>query len=174
MCNIKDIYLRDLPKIKSMFVLSIAPKMLWLESLSIARCDELKHIVVDNGDGSGIGVNIIFPKLKNLNIFNCKKLEYIFGDINAGHDQQYHHQNHLHIPALKCLQFYNLPSLIDMGTKNYHITLPHLVELILLRCPQVDNKSIGDFVYSMSKSHDNTTIKVRTPLSIYFYCLSNY
>jgi hypothetical protein len=26
----------------------------------------------------------------------------------------------------------------------------------------------------MSKSQDNTTIKVRTPLSIYFYCLWNY
>jgi hypothetical protein len=155
-----------------MFVLSIAPKMLWLESLSIARCDELKHIVVDNGDGSGIGVNIIFPKLKNLNIFNCKKLEYIFGDINAGHDQQYHHQNHLHIPPLKFIEFYNLPSLLGMGTKIYHTMLSHLEVVKISKCPQVSNKSIGDFVYSMSKAEDTTTTKVLyTPLSIYLYCL---
>jgi hypothetical protein len=153
-------------------MLSISLKMVSLERLCITNCGELEHIVVDIGDGSDTtGVNIVFPKLKKLEVYSCMKLKYIFGHINAS---DHHHENHLHIPALKCLQFYNLPSLIDMGTKNYHITLPHLVELILLRCPQVDNKSIGDFVYSMSKSHDNTTIKVRTPLSIYFYCLSNY
>ncbi|KAK2440671.1 putative disease resistance protein [Trifolium repens] len=156
MCNIKEINLDNVSKIKSVFMLSISLKMLSLERLCITNCGELEHIVVDIGDGSGTGVNIVFPKLKKLEVYSCMKLKYIFGHINAS---DHHHENHLHIPALKCLQFYNLPSLIDMGTKNYHITLPHLVELILLRCPQVDNKSIGDFVYSMSKSHDNTTIK---------------
>jgi hypothetical protein len=170
MCNIKVMELVKVSNIKSVFMLSIAQKMS-LESLTIYHCDELEHIVVDNGDGSGIGVNIIFPKLKNLNIFNCKKLEYIFGDINAGDDQQYHHQNHLHIPALKFIEFYNLPSLLGMGTKIYTM-LSHLEVVKISKCPQVSNKSIGDFVYSMSKAEDTTTTKVLyTPLSIYLYCL---
>jgi hypothetical protein len=156
-------------KIKSVFTLSIALKMLSLESLTIAHCNELKNIVVDNGDGSGIGVNIIFPKLIELDVYFCKNLEYIFGHINAGHDHQYH----LHIPALKCLKLNNLPRLIGMGTKNYHITLTHLLELHLECYFDVANESIGDFVYSISKSQDTTTIKVLyiPPLFIYFYCL---
>jgi hypothetical protein len=144
-----------------------------LKALSLYRLPNFIGIFPESYhsfEGSSHSIsNIVFPKLKELVVIYCVKLEYIFGHINAS---DHHRQNHLHIPALKYLGFYNLPSLISLGTKNYHITLPHLVELELLRCPQlVDNKSIGDFVYSMSKSQDNTTIKVRTPLSIYFYCL---
>jgi hypothetical protein len=59
-----------------------------------------------------------------------------------------------------------LPCLIGMGTKNYHITLPHLVELNLTRCPQV--------VYSMSKSQDTTTTKVLPLFPYIFIAYSTY
>jgi hypothetical protein len=171
MCNIKVIGLINVSKIKSVFVLSVAQKMSSLERLFIYHCGELENIVVDIGDGVGTGVNIVFPKLKELQVYLCMKLKYIFGHINSSDDR---HQNYLHLPALISLEFSDLPSLIGMGTKNYHITLPHLLELHL-ECPQVANESIGDSVYSMSKSQDTTTIKVLyTPLSIYFYCLLNY
>jgi hypothetical protein len=168
MCNIKEINLDNVSKIKSVFMLSVSLKMLSLESLCITNCGEMEHIVVDIGDGSGTRVNDVFPKLEKLLIVGCEKLKYIFGHINAN---DHHHENHLRLPALKCLELYRLPSLISMGTKNYHIMLSNLVKLELIECPQVDNKSIGEFVYSMSKSQVNTTIEVRTPLSIYFYCL---
>jgi hypothetical protein len=163
MCNIKVIELMNVSKIKSVFVLSIAPKMLWLERLCIIDCGELKHIVEDIGDGSGIGVNIVFPNLKELYVKCCKKLEYIFGHINASD-----HQYSLSLPALISLDLQSLPTLIGMGTKNYHTTLPHLVQLELLDCPQVANVSIADFVYSMSKSQDTTIIKVRGSFHIFF------
>ncbi|KAK2386670.1 putative disease resistance protein [Trifolium repens] len=156
MCNIKEIVLMNVSKIKSVFTLSVSLKMLSLETLTIVDCDELERIVIDIGDGSGIGFNIVFPNLKELYVNGCKKLEYIFGHINAN---DHHHENHLRLPALKCLKLYCLPSLISMGTKNYHIMLSNLVELELIECPQVDNKSIGEFVYSMSKSQVNTTIE---------------
>ncbi|KAK2440665.1 hypothetical protein QL285_012047 [Trifolium repens] len=155
MCNIKVIVLINVSKIKSVFVLSVAQKMSSLERLFIYHCGELENIVVDIGDGVGTGVNIVFPKLKELYVYGCKKLKYIFGHINSSDDR---HQNYLHLPALISLKFDYLPSLIGMGTKNYHITLPHLLELHL-ECPQVANESIGDSVYSMSKSQDTTTIK---------------
>jgi hypothetical protein len=142
MLNIKEISLINLSEIKSVFVLSIATKMLLLESLTIAHCNEMKHIIVDIGN-SGTGVNIVFPKLKRLQIFLCEKLEYIFfGQINAN---DHHHENHLHLPSLQCLQFNNLPSLIGMGTKNYHTMLSRLEVISLIECPQlVANESIGD------------------------------
>jgi hypothetical protein len=172
MCNIKEINLNKVSKIKSVFTLSVAQKMLSLETLTVADCDELEHIVIDLGDGSGTtGVNIVFPNLKELIIIECKKLKYIFGHINAGDDHQYHHQNHLHIPALKCLKFNKLPRLIGMGTRNYHITLIHLLELHLECYFYVANESIGDFVYSISKSQDTTTIKVLYTPSFHIFLL---
>jgi hypothetical protein len=164
MCNIKVIDLSHIPRIKSVFTLSVAQKMSSLESLTIFGCYELEHIVVDIGDGSGTtGVNIIFPNLKELKVSDCEKLEYIFGHINASD-----HQYSLSLPALISLDLQSLPTLIGMGTKNYHTTLPHLVQLELLDCPQVANVSIADFVYSMSKSQDTTIIKVRGSFHIFF------
>ncbi|KAK2440668.1 putative disease resistance protein [Trifolium repens] len=138
MCNIKVIELSAISRIKSVCTLSVAQKMSSLESLTIWDCDELNYIVVDIGDG-------------------CEKLEYIFGHINAS---DHHRQNHLHLPALISLKFSGLPSLIGMGTKNYHtILLSHLEVISLSGCPQVADQSIVDFVYRMSKSQDTTTIK---------------
>ncbi|KEH33707.1 hypothetical protein MTR_3g048603 [Medicago truncatula] len=140
MCKIKVITLVNLPRIKSVFILSVASGML-LETLTVKSCDELKHIIVDIGDGSG-NDNIVFPQLKELYVENCGKLEYIFGHIDDSDD----HQNYNpHLPALKCLKLCRLPSLTGMCTKNYRTTFPPLAVLELINCTQFDIKSIGDF-----------------------------
>jgi hypothetical protein len=160
----------NISKIKSLFILSIAPKMS-LESLTIYRCDELEHVVVDIGDGSGgneLGINV-FPKLKALHVYYCEKLEYIFGNMNASDDyDQNNSEIQLHLPALKSLDLVNLPSLISMSPRQYHTTFPLLNNLLLSKCSQVDVKSIGDFT-STSRHQDSTAIKVCTPLSMYFF-----
>ncbi|KAK2386586.1 hypothetical protein QL285_060459 [Trifolium repens] len=168
-CNIKVIRLVMVSNIKSVFILSVAPKMS-LESLTICNCDELEHIVVDIGDGSDRNeLGNVFPKLKMLKVEECEKLEYIFGHKNAS-DHHHHHQNHnnevtnLHLPALEKLHLCSLPNLIGMCTKNYYTTLPTLKEVELIECPKVAIKSIGDFMvpnYSMiSISQEiSTTIK---------------
>ncbi|XP_045823749.1 uncharacterized protein LOC123916351 isoform X2 [Trifolium pratense] len=167
--NIKVIDLVMVSNIKSVFTLSIAPKMS-LESLTIKKCYELEHIVVDIGDGSDRNeLGNVFPKLKMLKVEECEKLEYIFGHNDAS-DHHHHHQNHnnevthLHLPALEKLHLHSLPSLIGMCTKNYHTTLPTLIEVKVIECPKVAIKSIGDFMvtnYSMiSISQEiSTTIK---------------
>jgi hypothetical protein len=147
----------NVSNIKSVFELSIAPKMS-LEALVIRDCHELELIIVDIGDGSG-GSNVVFPKLKELYIANCKKLEYIFGHNNASDDHQNHINEviHLHLPALEGLLFNDLPSLIGMCTKNYRTTLPSLTEVKLEYI-----KSFGDFTvpYSISITQKISTIKV--------------
>ncbi|GAU27292.1 hypothetical protein TSUD_125730 [Trifolium subterraneum] len=162
-CNIKVITLISVPNIKSVFVLSIAPKML-LKSLTITGCDELEHIVVDIGDGSGgneLGINV-FPKLKELYVGSCKKLKYIFGHINASNDNdQNNNEIQLHLPALKSLKLSSLPSLIGICPKQYHTTFSPLKVLEFHNCSQDDVKSIGDFTFltSISRYQDNTTVK---------------
>jgi hypothetical protein len=176
MCNIKVIKLVKVSNIKSVFMLSIAQKMS-LESLTIYNCDELEHIVVDIGDGSGGNeLGNVFPKLTKLNVQYCSKLEYIFGHINASDDYDQTNneiQIQLHFPALKCLKLVKLQSLISMCPKQYHTTFPPLIELEVGECSQVDVKSIGDFTFliSTSRYQDSTTIKVCTPLSMYFFII---
>ncbi|WJX31211.1 Serine/threonine-protein kinase wnk4 [Trifolium repens] len=162
LCNIKEIKLWNLSKIKSVFMLSIAPKMS-LESLTIEECDELEHVVVDIGYGSGGNeLGNVFPKLKELNVEDCEKLQYIFGHINASddHDQD-NIEIQLHIPALKSLMFVKLQSLISMCPKQYQTTFPALEKIELNECSQVDVKSIGDFTFltSISRYLGSTTIK---------------
>jgi hypothetical protein len=155
-------------KIKSVFTLSIASKMLLLETLTIAHCDELEHIVVDIGDGSGGNeLGNVFPKLTELIVHSCEKLEYILGRINTSDDD--HDQNNneiqLHLPALESLKLVELQSLISMCPTQYHTTFPLLKKLEVRKCSQVDVKSIGDFTFltSISRYLGSTTIKVHTP-----------
>jgi hypothetical protein len=152
-------------------MLSIAPKMS-LEHLTIYHCGELEHIV-DIGDGSGgIELGNVFPKLKELHVQSCEKLEYIFGHINSSDDHdQNNNEIQLHLPALKSLKLVKLQSIIGICPKQYHTTFPPLKQLELNECSQVDVKSIGDFTFhtSVSRYQDSTTIKVHTPLSMYFF-----
>lgn len=158
----------NVSKIKSVLILSIAPKVLW-EILTIRSCDELEQIILDVGDS--IGGGNVFPNLKELNVENCDKMEYIVGHIKASDDHQNHNEvTRIHFPALECLKLWSLPSLIGMCTKRYRTTFPPSAVLKLDDCFVVDIKPIGNFTVpsSISRYHDRTTIKV--PLfSIYFY-----
>ncbi|XP_045788464.1 probable disease resistance protein At4g27220 [Trifolium pratense] len=149
-CNIKEIVLTHFPKMKSVFILSIA-QIMQLETLRIMNCDELKHVIVDTGDhetGGNNWVNVI-PKLKELLVFNCPQLEYIFGHDTSDH--QNHMEIRLHLPELRDLHLFGLPSLIAMCPKQYRITFPSLKSLKLRKC-----------------SKDNTIIKVS--LFPYIFC----
>ena len=95
MLNIELIEISNISKIKSVFILPNAPRM--LEIIKIGNCDELKQIIIDTGDHnstSGNNFGNVFPKLKMLFIENCVQLEYIFGHYN------YDHQNQTECPQL--------------------------------------------------------------------------
>jgi hypothetical protein len=154
MCNIKEINLSHFLKMKSVFILSITPKMLLLETLTITNCNELKNIVIDTVDQYSGGNNWgdVFPKLKRINIGDCIHLEYIF-EHYTHHGHQNQNEVQLHLPALKHINLCNLPSLVAMSTKQYRIKCPPLVELEHNGCSQVAIKSFPGFViHPISKS----------------------
>lgn len=131
-----------------------------LERLTICKCDELKHIIIDIDDHDNSGNNLcnVFPKLKELYVDNCVQLEYIIGNYTGDHQND--NEIHLHFPALEGLYLKNLPSLVAMCPKQYHTTFPPLKELKLDQCSQVANvKSIGEIM------------KVSLLISIYLCCL---
>ncbi|XP_058722070.1 probable disease resistance protein At4g27220 [Vicia villosa] len=144
LCNVIGITLFGISKIKSVFKISITPRLL-VESLRIENCDELKQITVDIGDDKN-GGNIwrnIFPKLERLCIINCMKLEYIFGNYTDDHPG--HNKIPLHLPALQYLELCNLPSLVSVCPKQYCTPFPHLKELILKDCSL--DTTITKFLY---------------------------
>ncbi|KAA3467806.1 disease resistance protein [Gossypium australe] len=77
--------IRECPRLKSLFSLSLAQSLVLLEKLDISFCHGLKQIVAElEGDEGEISSTInshnslCFPKLTRLSIFSCKVLEYIF------------------------------------------------------------------------------------------------
>ncbi|AES70777.2 hypothetical protein MTR_3g062230 [Medicago truncatula] len=151
----------NISKMKSVFILSIAPRML-LETLTISKCDELKHIIIDTGYHNTGGNNwgTVFPNLRSVEVGDCEQLEYIIGQYTDDH--QNHTEIHLRLPALECLSLWNLPSLVGMSRKQYQTTFPPLEELELIECSQFANiKSIGDFIthHSVIRSVDDRIIE---------------
>ncbi|XP_027337500.1 uncharacterized protein LOC113851227 [Abrus precatorius] len=116
--NVKEIKLRKFSKIKSVFILSIAPLM--LETLIIEDCDELQHIIIDIGDSN---LSYMFPKLKVINVKSCRQLEYIFGSCD---DHRNHNQINVDLPLLESIWLHDLPCLIGICSKNYSTTLSPL------------------------------------------------
>jgi len=174
MFNIKEIKLWNISNIKSVFILSIAPRML-LETLWISCCNELKHIIIDTGDHDNTGGNdwgTVFPKFRKVEVEDCKQLEYIVGHYTDHHKN--HIEIHLHLSALECLHLWHLPSLVGMCPKQYHTTFPPLEELYIINCSQFAIKSIGDFIthHSETRSVENTLIKVSLFLYIFVACKS--
>ena len=77
---LKEIKISNVPKMKSVFIASIALRM--LETLTIEKCDELKQIIIDTGDHNSTGGNNfgnVFPQFKRFHVENCVQLEYIVG-----------------------------------------------------------------------------------------------
>ncbi|XP_058769136.1 probable disease resistance protein At1g61310 [Vicia villosa] len=156
--NIKNIELSQFSKIKSVFILSIVPK-LSLESLTIRNCDELEHII-DFGDYDTSSNNwgSIFPNLKELNIEGCPQLKYILGSDTL--DQENDIKILLHLPKLEFLSLRNLHSLVATCPKKYHTTFHPSAKLELIECPLATIKSIGNFItHPVSESLDSIIIK---------------
>jgi len=143
---------------KSVFILSIAPRML-LESLTISKCDELKQIIIDTGDHDNTGGNdwgTIFPNLRNVKVEDCEKLEYIIGHFND--DDQNHIEIHLHLPVLETFVLHNLPGLVAMCPKQYHTTFPPLKELVHNNCG--DSKIIKVSLFCISLLFVNLNLMI--------------
>ncbi|XP_058768321.1 uncharacterized protein LOC131642047 [Vicia villosa] len=119
--------------------------------------DQQQHIVGDTGDhhSGGNKWHNVFPKLKEVMVYSCMKLEYIFGHYSDAH--QNHNEIHLQLPALQHLFLMDLPGLVAMNPQHYHTTFPLLKDLNVSNCLQF---AIGDLtIHSVSQSLDSTMKK---------------
>ena len=154
----------DCPQLKSVFTLSNAITM-QLEDLDIRRCDGLKHIITVSGDDDA-NYSSILPKLRRLDVFECKQLEYVFGE---------YHQNHtsnlkidIHVPALEELILGGLSNMVSICSTRYYLNCPSLKRLSIWYCPPSAITSITDFM-THSDARQLEYIDMQVPL--YITCL---
>ncbi|XP_028798981.1 uncharacterized protein LOC114754381 [Neltuma alba] len=178
--NIKKMTLCNFSKSKTLFTLPMASMVMW-ENLTIRRCEQLKHIVADEGEvGALMNHRSIFPKLKELEVKNCDALEYLFPayafrspthlkslDICNASELKYvfgtsHHENqniqtYIDFPVLEWLNFESLPSLLSIYPKNYYLRGLSSLNYFLLGTPEFNITSLTDFtVHALGGQQDST------------------
>ncbi|KAK7260598.1 hypothetical protein RIF29_26786 [Crotalaria pallida] len=148
--NIKQLVLTDLHGIAYLFNLSTASSMV-LEILKIDRCHDLMHII-DIGDGrDSKNWHFVFPKLRELSVLNCNKLECMLGEYPLDH--QNYNQIHIHLPALEKLRI-RMSSNLSFSS----VTWPPLKEFMSDEHPKLFSNSICDMMVGTAMMV-STTIK---------------
>ncbi|KAF7833581.1 putative disease resistance protein [Senna tora] len=155
LCSLKVLKLEHCPTlITSLFPMSVAQTMVLLQELTVKNCHELKCLVTNEGeeiipDNSGF----LFPKLRNLSVSSCQKLEFTFpiscvqgleqlqeiSIVNAsklkyvfghhGHEGQLSNQTEISFPLLSILRLEGLPNLVSIFPENNPSRWPSLTEL---------------------------------------------
>ena len=201
--SLKALELYACPKLTSVFTPAAAQSVVHLEKLEILYCDELKHVLADD-DGrdeeeiSNDDHMLVFPKLKQLTVRGCKKIEYIVPvtlslallqleclDIEVNPELKYvfgscrygtnHSQNELKVelPLLEKLTLVNLPNIISVCPLNSYATWPSLCQFALRNCPEFSivsvNTSMAD---SEGRQCDQSSTKVQ--LLSTFHVVVNY
>ncbi|XP_052726027.1 uncharacterized protein LOC108334976 [Vigna angularis] len=83
--KLEKLYLRDCPRLTSLFTYVVARSLVKLKILKISECDELKYILADD-DKTEEGEDEfttehpvqIFQNLQDVNIYSCRELKHIF------------------------------------------------------------------------------------------------
>ncbi|XP_031286953.1 disease resistance protein At4g27190-like isoform X2 [Pistacia vera] len=164
--SLMDVYVGGCKSLAYLFTLSIVRSLRQLKSLRVIDCESLEFLIkIEEGD-NGRGEKM-FSKLEDLQISNCKRLEYVFPvfvaagliqltdlDIYGATElkQVFHgkeenevaeERKDIKLPNLKKLKLYYLEKLTRFFPKNNHSTLPTLEEFQMKGCPNLTIKE-GD------------------------------
>ncbi|XP_017433213.1 uncharacterized protein LOC108340379 isoform X2 [Vigna angularis] len=130
--NIREIELKGFDKARYLFKLSIASSLM-LEILRITECDGLEYIIDTDDEYGKENMKAIFPNLKELYVYKCFRLKYMFG--------QYHEANkdykeiHVQFSALEILSLHDLPNFVSIcSTNTLTVTWPSLKNFHCYSC----------------------------------------
>lgn len=188
LCRLKVLELDQCPKLISLFTPPVAQSLAQLETLKVLYCGGLKYILEDDNQKktSTNDHKLVFPKLKQVTVRGCNKLEhiipvtfahgllqlecleievnpemkYVFGQCK--HDNQSHTELKINLPLLEKLTLVNLPNIISMCPKNYYPVWPSLHQFTLRNCPEVAIVSIDTYMDDLKgKQCDHSTTEVQ-------------
>ncbi|KAK4254281.1 hypothetical protein QN277_009684 [Acacia crassicarpa] len=162
-CNLREMNIRDISNLRSLFSISIASSMSFLEELVVSNCDELEQIVTEEVDGHHhMKGNSIFPNVRTIEIKQCYKFEYVFPAscsrnlvrlesllIDGASQLKYvfgkscdddnlpDHQNQIDLSALNKLSLKGVPNMVRMCPENYYVKAMSLQHISLEECVQL-------------------------------------
>ncbi|KAK7358839.1 hypothetical protein VNO77_00779 [Canavalia gladiata] len=133
LCNLKIMEVDDCPMLTSLFQPSTARSLVLLEELTIRHCKELRNIITgeeskdeeeeERIDGNK-GYDIMFPKLRILQIEDCRRLECIS-------------PIHTMFPKLKILEVKNCDRLECIFPIFYLRDIPQLETMDIIHCGEL-------------------------------------
>ncbi|OMO49376.1 hypothetical protein COLO4_38572 [Corchorus olitorius] len=123
-------------KLAYLFWPSLAQTLEHLEELKIKECESLEHLIIEEENGDETVPNMCWPKLKKLEISDCKRLKYVFPITLAQG-----------LPRLESAKIIDCPQLIQVFNmaierEEEDIVLPQLRVLTLNGCPLLTRFSI--------------------------------
>ncbi|KAI9103552.1 hypothetical protein K1719_023175 [Acacia pycnantha] len=177
---LRRLVISQLVGLKSLFTLSTVSSLKLLEILTVLLCDTLEHIVIDKEDDHDhMNVNSIFHNLREVKVFSCSNLEYlfpafyskdfkdleslwilkaeklthVFGKCQA--DQNHDVPIDLNLPALKRLYLSGIPNIVSICAQNYSMKELYLEDITLERCPQLPLETLIDFLAAGHKRQED-------------------
>ncbi|KAL2324933.1 hypothetical protein Fmac_023991 [Flemingia macrophylla] len=182
LCKLKEIIIRNCPKLTCLFTPSVSQTLDLLEVLKIYGCSELKHIIEEVSSPNHTSLPL--SKLRTLEIVNCDRLEYLFPiclapaltsldnlEISDNHKLKYVYgsekehnisvQTNIHInwPNLDYVCLRSLPDLIAICPEDSRPYLPKLAWLELVKCPRLSNFSVQKTVIDLDLQDTKTMEK---------------
>ncbi|KAK4576175.1 hypothetical protein RGQ29_026926 [Quercus rubra] len=165
--ELKTLEVKKCKKLEYIFPISVARGLPQLESLELQDLPQFKQIFGQNREGEVGDCEIEshhqptgFPKLKTIDVWNCRNLEYIF-PISIARDlpqleslelrvlpqlkQVFGHEkggddgdgNNIFLSKLRKFRLKNLPELVSLGGGNGSSVWPSLERLDMVNCPKV-------------------------------------
>ncbi|XP_042034861.1 probable disease resistance protein At4g27220 [Salvia splendens] len=143
--KLKNIWLKELPRLRKVGILSSAPN---LEDIHICWCEEIEEIFEDEGTGSlslpklktlrlkglprlrKVGILSSAPNLEDIDIRECEEIEDVFDDEGTGS---------LTLPKLISLELEELPTLKSL-CKGTTIICNSIEAISIKECPRLMNK----------------------------------
>ncbi|KAL9403404.1 hypothetical protein Peur_000376 [Populus x canadensis] len=130
--SLADLHLDSLDKLTFIFTPSLVQSLPKLESLRISECGELKHVIrEEDGEREIIPESPRFPQLKDIFIYFCDKLEYVF-PVSVS-------PSLLNLEQIRILNAHNLKQIFysvegDTLTRDGIIKFPKLRKLSISNC----------------------------------------
>ncbi|KMZ56053.1 NB-ARC domain-containing disease resistance protein [Zostera marina] len=99
------IYIYECDRLKFIFPWNVAECVVYLEELEISFCSELENIIEKDDQGvSGSKARTLFPKLRNIKLFNLPNLENVWKqECDEKSEMEWHSLNYLHVYNCKKL-----------------------------------------------------------------------
>ncbi|XP_054819511.1 disease resistance protein UNI-like isoform X3 [Prosopis cineraria] len=139
--NLRELDIQGCPMLTSLFSMSVAQSLSQLEEITIKRCSNLRHIIMNDEHNATDGrqeifqasecLNSMFPKLMSLTVEGCDNLEYVLPIYCAQGLSQLQRINIANASLMKYVFGRHVTGGLSTNQNEIQIVLPQLQKMVL-------------------------------------------